>query len=180
LDKSPKGPATFSDLTSLKEKMKQLPPQPEQPQTGAVQSEEVMRLPTEDRYQKRDRRRSTLHYKIWKKKWDDDISFERARKTRKWTPKQEMEAIQAAKPKWYKEYQEEIIAAARARKLIRYKLSNKSYRELYDALPESEKNAFDSWNRWGDSWMRRHGAGNVGKMNEGRAAQFMAVIGTRA
>jgi hypothetical protein len=52
--KPAKKPIPTSHISTLKEKMKQLPPEPEQPNTGSVQGEEVIRLPTEDKYQKRD------------------------------------------------------------------------------------------------------------------------------
>ena len=55
----------------------------------------------------------------------------------------------------------------------------KSYRELLKGLSESDKTIFENWQKWSASYMRRHGAGTVGKLKDGRTAQFMDVAGSR-
>jgi len=167
--KTSKDAITSSDLKLLREKMKKLPPEPEQPETGASHGEDVLRLPTEDKYQKRDRRRSSSIYKRRKKRLRADIYYRKRAETKKLTPEQESKEIDAAKPKWFKEYVEKRIKLQRT----------KSYRELLKGLSESDKKIFENWQEWSASYMRRHGAGTVGNLKDGRTAQFMDVAGSR-
>jgi hypothetical protein len=104
----------------------------------------------------------------------DDRHYSEWAKSKNWSPEQEDEAIKAAKPKWVNAYNEELV-----RKREGFWLNSTKYWDHYYTLPESEKKAVDAWKQWGKSWIRRHGPGNVGKMSEGRAAQFTAVAGGR-
>ena len=172
LGKAPKGSKTALDLNRLKEQLEKLP---EQPETGSLESEDMIRLPSEDKYDKQAKRRSTLHYKLWKKKWDDDMFFERSRKQKGWTPEQEKQAIKDAKPKWINAYHEEFQS-----KRDGIWQDSKKFWDHYDTLSKSEKNAVDNWKRHEKSWTRRHGPGNVGKFSEvSDVIQFTAVAGGR-
>ena len=173
--KTPRGPVTSSDLKLLREKMKNLPPEPELQEMGASQGEDMLRLPTEDKYQKRDRRRSSVGYQRMKKRISDDAHFRKWAESRNWTPEQEKEAIRAAKPNWVNAYTEELKSKRKG-----FWLNSEKFWEHYETLSDSEKREVDTWKQWSDSWMRRHGAGNVGNLKDGKAAQFMATAGSRA
>ena len=170
----PRNPITSSDLRLLKEKMKDLPPEPEQLGTSASQGEDVLRLPTEDKYQKRDRRRSSIAYRRLKKQISDDGYYRQVAESKNWSPEQERAAIRAAKPSWVNAYSEELTSKREG-----IWLNSKKYWEHYKTLSDSEKAEVDNWKRWDASWIRRHGPGNVGKMSEGSAAQFTATTAGR-
>ena len=173
--KTSKGAITSSDLKMLREKMKQLPPEPEPPNTGSVQGEDVLRLPTEDRFQKRDRKRSRLTYRLWKKKFDDDVFYRKRAETKKWTPEQEKKAIRDAKPNWVNAYIEEFKSKRKG-----IWVDSTKFWDHYKTLSDSQKFEVDTWGDWSRSWTRRHGAGTVGNLKDGRTAQFMATAGSRA
>lgn len=159
--KTPRGSVSSTDLKLLREKMKMLPPEPEYQKSGSTESEDVLRLPTEDKYQKRDRRRSSVGYQRMKKNMMDDAHFRKWAESRNWTPEQEKEAIKAAKPKWVNAYSEEFNSKREG-----FWLNSNKFWDHYKTLSDAEKREVDTWKQWSSSWMRRHGAGNVGKISD--------------
>jgi hypothetical protein len=145
---------TPKDLEKIKENMNQA-------NTGSSESEDMINLPTEDRYQKRDRKKSRLSWKIWKKNFDDDVFYRKRSETKKWTPKQEQKAIRDAKPNWVNAYSEEFKSKRKG-----LWLNSTKFWDHYETLSDSQKFEVDSWKEWSDSWMRRHGAGKVGKLSD--------------
>jgi len=88
---------TKKDMELFKKRIKNLP---EKSEMGSSQSEDVLELPKEDKYDIRDKKKSFLHNKIRRQKWKDDHNFEKARKQHGWTPKQEYNEMMKQYDSW--------------------------------------------------------------------------------